>query len=107
MKDDPRWLDEPRNVDRVVRGLYLACALVFLADLLYGKHPHFKVEDVFGFYALYGFVGSVTLVLVAKQLRRVLMRDEDYYEPVDREADPTEPDHTGPEHRPERTGDDD
>ena len=89
MKDDRRWLDEPRNVDRVVHGLYVLCALVFLADLLYGKHPHFDVENVFGFYALFGFLGSVTLVLVAKQLRRVLMRGEDYYE------------------RPERTGDDD
>ncbi|TDC54029.1 hypothetical protein E1281_16840 [Actinomadura sp. KC345] len=89
MKDDRRWLDEPRNVDRVVHGLYLLCALVFLADLLYAKHPHFDVENLFGFYAVFGFVGSVTLVLVAKQLRRVLMRGEDYYE------------------RPERTGDDD
>ncbi|TDB91240.1 hypothetical protein E1266_26965 [Actinomadura sp. 7K534] len=85
MKDDPvnddrRWLDEPRNVDRVVRGLYVLCALVFLADLLYTKHPHFGIENTFGFYALYGFLGSVTLVLVAKELRRVLMRPEDYYE---------------------------
>ncbi|XRQ09854.1 hypothetical protein ACN3XK_02805 [Actinomadura welshii] len=83
MNDDRRWLDEPRNVDRIVYGLYTLCALVFLADLLYTKHPHFGVEDVFGFYALYGFIGSVTLVLVAKQLRRVLMRPEDYYEPAD------------------------
>ncbi|TDC82468.1 hypothetical protein [Actinomadura sp. 7K507] len=89
MKDDRRWLDEPRNVDRVVHGLYILCALAFLADLLYTKHPFFDIENVFGFYALYGFLGSVTLVLVAKQLRRVLMRGEDYYE------------------RPERTGDDD
>lgn len=87
MKDDPRWLDEPRNVDRVVWGLYITCALVFLADLLYDKHPHFGVENLFGFHALYGFVGSVTLVLVAKQLRRVLMRDEDYYEEPERTRD--------------------
>lgn len=89
MKDDHRWLDEPRNVDRLVHGLYAVCALAFLADLLYTKHAFFGIENVFGFYALYGFLGSVTLVLVAKQLRRVLMRGEDYYE------------------RPERTGDDD
>ncbi|MFG2088565.1 hypothetical protein [Spirillospora sp. NPDC048824] len=89
MNDDHRWLDEPRNVDRVVRGLYILCALVFLADLLYTKHPFFDFENLFGFYALYGFAGSVMLVLAAKQLRRVLMRREDYYE------------------RPERTDDDD
>ncbi|TDB88954.1 hypothetical protein E1264_09690 [Actinomadura sp. KC216] len=87
MKDDHRWLDEPRNVDRIVHGLYILCALVFLADLLYTKHPFFDVENVFGFYAAFGFVGSVTLVLVAKQLRRVLMRREDFYESPERTDD--------------------
>lgn len=87
MKDDHRWLDEPRNVDRVVRGLYILCALMFLADLLYAKHPFFDFENLFGFYALFGFIGSVTLVLAAKQLRRVLMRREDYYERPERTDD--------------------
>ena len=35
---------------------------------------------LFGFHAVYGFVACVVLVLAAKQLRRVLMRDENYYE---------------------------
>lgn len=87
MKDDRRWLDEPRNVDRIVYGLYTVCALAFLADFLYTKHAFFEIENLFGFYALYGFVGSVTLVLVAKQLRRVLMRREDFYEQPERTDD--------------------
>ncbi|HEY8482355.1 MAG TPA: hypothetical protein VIL71_21225 [Spirillospora sp.] len=92
MKDDHRPdrrrpLDEPRNVNRIVRGLYLVCALMVLADLAYTKHPQFDFEGFFGFYAVYGFVGSVTLVLAAKQLRRVLMRGEDYYEPPERTGD--------------------
>ena len=33
-----------------------------------------------GFFPLYGFVGAFLLVLAAKQMRRVLMRPEDYYE---------------------------
>ena len=32
------------------------------------------------FYGFYGFIGCVFLVLAAAQLRKVLMRDEDYYE---------------------------
>lgn len=87
MTDDRRWLDRPRNVDRLVRGLYLVCGLAFLADLVYRKHPHFGFEHWFGFYAAFGFVVSVTLVLTAKQLRRVLRRDEDYYEPPERASD--------------------
>lgn len=86
-KNDRRGLDDPRNVKRIVYGLYTLCGLVFLADLLYTKHPHFGFENFFGFYAVYGFVGSVTLVLVAKQLRRVLMRGEDYYEEPERAND--------------------
>jgi len=85
--DDRRWLDHPRNVTRLVRGLYVLCGLAFLADLLYRKHPHFEVEHWFGFYAGFGFLASVTLVLTAKQLRKLLMRDEDYYEPPEREPD--------------------
>ncbi|WP_151484610.1 hypothetical protein [Streptomyces albicerus] len=79
--DDRRWLDEPRNVTRIVYGLAVLCALALLADLFYTKHPYFSVERWSAFYAVYGFVGSVTLVLTAKGLRRLLRRDEDYYEP--------------------------
>ena len=79
--EDRRWLDEPRNVTRLVYGLAVLCALALLADFFYTKHPHFSVEGWPGFYAVYGFVGSVILVLTAKGLRRLLRRDEDYYEP--------------------------
>ena len=75
-----RWLDEPGNVTKVVWALVAVCALLFLSDLVYEKHPVFKVEYLFGFYAIYGFVGSVGLVLAAKWLRKILMRDEDYYD---------------------------
>lgn len=82
MTDDRRrWLDEPRNVTRIVYGLVALCVLSVLADFFYTKHPHFSVERWPGFYALYGFTGSVALVLSAKGLRRFLRRDEDYYEP--------------------------
>ncbi|NNH75177.1 hypothetical protein HLB23_35910 [Nocardia uniformis] len=83
---DPRWLDIPGNVTRLVYALAGIGVVLFLADLVYVKHPHFGVERVFGFYGLFGFGVSFALVLVAKQLRRVLRRDEDYYEPGDDDA---------------------
>lgn len=85
MNGNRRWLDEPRNVTRIVYGLVMVCALMVLADLVYTKHPHFAVERWFGFYAGYGFLGSVGLVLAAKGLRHWLRRDEEYYEPSDRD----------------------
>jgi hypothetical protein len=87
MNDDRRWLDEPRNVRRIVYGLYLVCGMLLLADLLYVKTSHFSFESWFGFYPVFGFVVSFTLVLTAKQLRRVLRRDEDYYERQERAPD--------------------
>jgi hypothetical protein len=74
------WLDEPRNVDRIVWSLFGICALVFLADGFVHKHGPFAIEHLFGFYGSYGFVACVGLVLAAKALRIVLMRPEDYYD---------------------------
>ena len=78
--DDKRWLDDPANVRRIVWALCAVCAILFVADGFYDKHPHFAAEGIFGFYALFGFVMCVALVLVAKWLRSFLMRDEDYYD---------------------------
>lgn len=80
MNNDRRWLDEPGNVRKVALGLYVVCGLLLLADFFYIKHPHFAFESWFGFYPVFGFAVSFTLVLTAKELRRVLKRDEDYYE---------------------------
>jgi len=79
---DPKkfWLDSPNNVRKVIRLLLAVCALLFLADALYEKHSHFEAEDIFGFYAIFGFVMCVALVLAAKAMRIFLMRDEDYYD---------------------------
>ena len=51
-----------------------------LAELFIHRHTIHLLEDIFGFYALYGFVACVALVLIATQMRKVLMRDEDYYD---------------------------
>ena len=74
------WLDKPGNVERLVKALYGLCGLLLAIELLVPKHGPFAIEHVFGFYGLFGFVACVALALAAKQLRRVLMRPEDYYD---------------------------
>jgi hypothetical protein len=74
------WLDRPHNVDRLVYGLVLICALLMLADLFYHRHTHFGFEGWFGFFAWFGFLGCVGLVLAAKAMRRLVKRDENYYD---------------------------
>jgi hypothetical protein len=73
--------DKPRNVRRVFRLFYTALALLLLAEFFVHKHPHFPWEGYFGFYAVYGFVACVLLVLAAKYILRPLVkRRENYYD---------------------------
>lgn len=79
------WLDDPRNVNKIVYTLYAVCAGLVLLDLFYDKHPHFHFEEYFGFYGFYGLVGSIGLVLTSKLLRVLLNRKEDYYDATHRD----------------------
>ncbi len=80
MSDGRRhWFDDPRNTRRIVRALVAVCVLLGALDLVLHRHVAHPWEGVFGFYALYGFGACVVLVLLAKELRKLLMRGEDYY----------------------------
>ncbi|MGI9435120.1 MAG: hypothetical protein ACR2Q4_09895 [Geminicoccaceae bacterium] len=79
--DDKRyWLDQPKNVTIIVWVVVAICVLLFFADGFYHKHVYFEIENLFGFYGLFGFTVYVCLVLTAKWLRNFLMRSEDYYD---------------------------
>ena len=79
-KEKPHWLDDKRNVKRIIYALYFVCAALFLSDFFYHKHVVFSFDSWFGFYAIYGFVMCVGLVIGAKLMRIILMRREDYYD---------------------------
>lgn len=72
--------DKPANVRRALALLYTACALLLLADFVVHRHTEHPLEVLPGFYPVYGFVGCVLLVIVAKEMRKWLMRSEDYYD---------------------------
>ena len=88
--EQSHYFDDPGNVRRFLRVFYALCLIAVLLDplgmLLHAlglgelRHAERSWEGLPGFYAAYGFVACVLLVLVAKKLRGVLMRDEDYYE---------------------------
>jgi hypothetical protein len=75
--------DDPKNVWRVVYALHAICGLSLFAELFVRRHVGHPWEALFGFYGLYGFVACLLLVLIAKELRKVLMRPENYYEDSD------------------------
>ncbi len=76
------WMDKPDFVKRLFLAFYVICGMLLVADLVLGhptEHPH-PYEGPRGFYAVYGFISFWFLVLVAKQMRKLLIRSEDYYE---------------------------
>ena len=85
-EESPGWFDRPENVRKVLVGLYVGCGLLVLIDVIFwltgfDKHPYLRWEKWPGFYAVYGFVACVVLVLISKHvLRPLVMRDEDYYD---------------------------
>ncbi len=74
------FFDKENNINLVLRIFYTLCALLFLMDFVVHRHIYIWYESIPAFYALYGFVACVVLVLIAKQMRKWLMRDEDYYQ---------------------------
>ena len=78
-KKNRYWLDSASNVRKLVYGLYALCAALMLLDFFYHKHIYFPFENWFGFFAWFGFIACVILVLLAKQMRKLVKRNEDYY----------------------------
>ena len=74
------WLDGSRSVDKIYWGLYLLCILIILPDFFYHRHVYFSWEGWTGFYGLYGFLSCFGLVILAKQIRKIVKRKEDYYD---------------------------
>ncbi|MFC6635725.1 hypothetical protein [Microbulbifer taiwanensis] len=74
------FFDRPDNIRLVLRIFYGICALLVAADFVVHRHTEFRWEGLPAFYPLYGFVGCVILVIVAKWMRSFLMRPEDYYD---------------------------
>ncbi len=82
MKPEPRHVwDERRNIVRLLKAFFAACVALFAVDFAVAKHATMPWERWPGFYAVYGLVACVILVLVAKYvLRPIVMRREDYYD---------------------------
>lgn len=78
--DNPGFFDKPENIKRILRVFYAICALLVALDFFIHRHTYHPLEELYAFYPVYGFVGCVVLVLIAKWMRTFLMRDEDYYE---------------------------
>ena len=79
-KDKKHIFDDPKNVDLLLKGFYVSCVLLVIADFIIHRHTTIDLEKIPAFYAIYGFVACVLLVILAKVMRKAVMREENYYD---------------------------
>ena len=80
--DSKKYLfDNPRNVKILLGSFFSFLGILLLIEPFVRKHPHFPWEEWPEFYAVFGFVACVVLVIAAKYiLRPFVKRKEDYYD---------------------------
>ena len=83
-------LDAAGQSGRLSLVLAGACVVIFLAGFTYESHSTLAIEDVPGFFAAFGFVAFSCVILLARLLRVLVKRPEDYYgqQAVDAESYP-------------------
>jgi uncharacterized membrane protein len=82
--------DDPRNVKKLLKYFFSIVVFLLVLDIFYiflskahviHRHVNYEWEKFWGFYAFFGFVACVILVLVSKYvLRPLVKRKEDYYD---------------------------
>lgn len=76
--------DSPATQKKFRTIFYLSLCLLLIIDLsawlMADRHGHFPWEEVPFFNAVYGFTACVALIFIAKLLRFLVKRKEDYYD---------------------------
>lgn len=78
--EDMHWLVRPKTIRKLwIGGIALLAVIVAMGSL---AHPHvyFGIEGTFGFFAWYGLVTCVAMVVGAKLLGIILKRGDNYYD---------------------------
>ena len=80
MKKGLKVFDKPKNVKRFLGLFYASLAVLLVIDFFIPKHEIFLWEGAPDFFAAYGFFSCVLLIFIAKVLRILIKRDENYYD---------------------------
>ncbi len=96
------WIARPENANKIWYALVTVCVGLIVLDFGYhgfvhDKHGYFVFETAIAFHGIYGFGAFVFVVLLGKELRKLIMRSEDYYA-VDSTVPTGSNDHAHEEH---------
>ena len=64
----------------IFRTLVCLCVALVILEFIVHRHAIFDWEGWPGFYGLWGFISLFAIVMLGKQLRRLLKREESYYD---------------------------
>ena len=78
-KNDDHWLVRPATIRVLWIGFIAILVLTVLADLVIQPKGKFGIDGTVGFYAWYGFLACVVLVVGARLLGLIFSRPDDYY----------------------------
>lgn len=78
--EPPGWFDKAENVRKLKYIAYALVVICIALDFFVHFHEYVGLENVPGFYTLFGFLASVVLIFVAKVGGKPLKRDDTYYE---------------------------
>lgn len=77
---DDHWLTRASTIKRLWLVFGVVLAATVMAQVWIPNEPHFEVERVFAFNALYGFLACAVMILAAKGLGLLLKRPDTYYD---------------------------
>lgn len=73
-------IDLARLGSRFTRFLLVIALILMVLEFVVHRHGETHLEESFMFPAIYGFIAFIFIVEVGKILRRLIMRDESYYD---------------------------
>lgn len=80
MSEGKHWLVRRRSI-RVLWIVFVAVLAVFVVgDVFIYGHPYFGLDGTFAFYAWYGLLTCVVMILLAKAMGVLLKRKDTYYD---------------------------
>jgi len=74
------WLVRKENIRKLWMIFIALLVVTVVAGFFVHQHDHFGIEDSVGFFAWYGFITCVGMVIFAKLLGVFLKRPDDYYD---------------------------
>ena len=80
MSEGKHWLVRRRSI-RVLWIVFVAVlAVLAVGDVFLYGHPYFGLDGTFAFYAWYGLLTCVVMILLAKAMGVLLKRKDTYYD---------------------------